>query len=391
MPSIYSYDALLPGADANPLLYYPDGGSPAVQSDFLGVRHSQGPLDGDNFRPGRQIFFDSIDPYFLSIEELFEGKTGTPFSASGVRKYTRRFLVIVKTNLLGPAGVSSCPGVPMPFAPYTPNRREEWDLLAVAVDISADQADRDDWQKWIVTVQYSTEVPPGGPTFLKTGLGNARSGTQQNPWDEPPAVEADVENETTYPVQDLDGKAYTNSADQPFTPPYARPSGYRVYTATRNEKKADFETRLEDYVYVVNSTTWKGYQPGYVLCTGGRGPLLYRGAVPFYRVTYKFLCKKRVQLPDGTFTPGWQPRILDAGMFQRDTLFGIAAIPDTLVPIVQFGHQVNQPVLLDGNGLVQTEKYDMSYPIVALRGKLKPKYRDFKDFRSVELNDLITF
>lgn len=383
MSTIYSYPALLSGALANPVFDYIASDGLVTTSDFVGANHSQGPRGIDWFRPGFKVSFPEDDPYFTSIEELATGKEGTPFSAGGTRTYTRRFRVMVKTNLIGPAGVCSCPGVPLPFAPYTPNRKEEWDRLAVAVDIKAAQELSDDWQPWIVTVSYSTDTTPYGPTYGKTGLGNALSGTQQNPWDEPATVEADVENETVYPNLDLDGFAYVNSADMAFTPAYSHPTGYRAYTVIRNEKKTTFENRTEDYVYVVNKTTWKGYPPGYVLCTGGRGPLVWRGSIPYYRVTYKLLCKKRVQLEDGSYTAGWQPKILDAGMFQKAVLFGIDLAPGRTVPIVEFGHQVNQPVMLDGTGRRQTE--------VDGDGNLIPVYLDFKAFRSVELNDLVTF
>lgn len=401
MFTIYSWPALRPDADFNPQLLvrpkvYTD---PPVAADFTGgngTPHSQGDPAGkgfDNFRPNYRVLFQPSDPYFESIEELFDDKAGKPFSNSGHRTYVRRFRVLVKTNLIGPAGVCGCPGVPMPYAPYIPNRREEWDYLAVAVDIEAVSENKGDWQAWIVTVNYSTDVGPAGPSFLKTGLGNALAGTQQNPWDEPVVVESDIETETVYPAEDLDGKAYNNSADQPFTPPYSHPTGYRVYTVTRNEKKTDFENRVEDYVYVVNNAPYKGYPAGYVLCTGGRGPLLWRGSVPYYRVTYKFLCKKRTLLPGSptNYTAGWQPKILNAGMFQKDALFNIVPLNATLVPIIKMGHQVNQPVLLDANGREQTEKFPMDYAIVSLRGKLKPIWLNFKAFRAVDLSALVTF
>lgn len=369
-----------------------------VSEQFLtnNIPHSQGPKGGDPFsrlRPGEKIVFDPDLEYFKSIEELFEGRTGTAFSSDMNREFVRRFLVEVKNvNTVGPSTACSCPGVPLPFAPYIPQRPEEWDYQAVVVNISAAQKESDDWSFWIVTVRYSTQVPAGGPTFRKTGLGNALSGPQVNPWEEPPSIEADVEIETEVPNQDLDGRPYSNSAEQPFTPPYSCQNGYRAYTLIRNERVIDFENRPEKYIYVVNSTPFKGYAEGYSLCTGGRGQKLWRGMTPYYRVTYKILCKDKNELPSGDFSAGWQPRILNAGMFQRKTLFGIDdIIGSTMVPIAPAGIPVTQPVLLNEFGQIQETKYPGDYVVVALQNKLIPIWLNFRQFRSVELNDLLNF
>lgn len=401
MATIYSSEALVAGSP--PLFSVWDSeNANIVSDDFLTKTHAQGPRGGEpfadgDFVPGIPVVFPDDDPFYQSVEELWDDISGTAWSANQSRNFVRRFRVLLQDGLnhVGPVVACSCPGIPLPWSPYKPLRKGEWDSNAVCVNLSASVENRDDYRAWVVVAQYSTEVPAHGPTLGRTGLGNATIGNQRSPWEEPVSVESDVETETVYPTADLDGKSFNNAADQPFTPPFSHPTGYRSYTVTRNERVIDFENRVEDYIYVVNSTPFKGYPAGYVLCTGGRGTKLWRGMTPYYRVVYKLLCKKRTALPGGgnqTFTPGWQPRILNAGMFQRPGLFGGGLLGDTeLIPIMKMGHHVNQPVLLDENGFEQTEKFAVDYEVVALRGKLKPTWLDFKAFRAVELNDLLSF
>ncbi len=336
----------------------------------------QAGINSDVFRPGTMVVFGDQSP-FRSVEELYTSRPGTPFSSTGPRTYTRRFRVMVKTSEIGASFVCRCPGLPEPFAPYIPARRFEYDPYARAVNISADTEKDDDWQAWVVVVQYSTEMPAWGPLFGKIKLGwDTVNGIQNKPWLLPPVIETDTETFTDYPLVDLDNLPYTDAAGRPFRPAPGFQAGYKAITITRNEK--DFDTRTEDYILVTNSSEFRKAPTGYALCLGPRATEVYLGTQKYHRVTYRVLLKKREKLKDGTFSPGWNPvNILNAGMYQRASLFG-APLPANfgLVPIVKFGVQVTDPVLLDDDG---KELVDVT----------KPTFISRRPYRSVNLGDLL--
>lgn len=348
---------------------------------------------GINFEPSGvafKIVFGAASP-FADIEELFSGRTGVPWSANQGRSYIRKFRVRTKTTtdfnnavLLGPVFIATCPGLPRPYSPYIPYRKEEWDLKALAVNIQCDQELGDDSQSWIVTISYSTDMPAGGPRFGQTYLGWITYGDQNNPWMIPPVLEYDGEVYTDYPATDILGKAYQDTVGRPFNPPRGVMRGDRVLTITRNEQF--FEDRAEDYVFKVNSVPFKGYQIGYCLSFPPRASEQWLGPTKFWRVTYKVLMRKRIKLLDGTYNSPFSPaKVLNAGMYQKRTLFvpGVGVLPITgIAPIIRFGMQVSAPVLLNSSGQEETQ-------IDPITGQLKQTYLSFDDYESADLNQLL--
>lgn len=349
----------------------------------------------DVFAPNVKITFGAF-AIWEDIEELFQGRNGTPFNSNGPREYTRRFRVRVKANqvnerakLAGPVHICSCPGIPTPFAPYIPYRKEEWDLKALAVRITAEQEHTDDSQCWIVTVYYSTDMPPGGPTFGYTAMPWITLGNQTNPWQLPPVLEYDTESYMDYPVTDLNGQPYTDAAGRPFQSPPGVLRGDRVLTITRNERF--YETRLEQYDFVTNLISFKGYDRGYAFCMGSRATETWLGPTKFWRVTYKVMLRKKIQLSDGSFVKAFNPqKVLNAGMYQRANIFGFVIPQLGTVPIIRFGQQVSQPVLLNEDGVEQKVMINFAKPGGGFFSIPKPTYMYFTDYREVDLNQLLT-
>lgn len=296
-------------------------------------------------------------PLFQMIEELYEN-SGTPFDAGGVRTYTRKFKVITKHATLGPSAVCSCPGIPYPYSMYIPGRALEYDLLARAVRISAQReagADR----SWIVTVEYSTQMPEGGPIPSgKIGLGWSTMGAQNAPWDEPPHLEWDPETTTKTPLADLDGKPFVNKAKQLIYPAPPVEDGVSVLVITKNVRFTSLEESRrygEKFSYVVNKDVFVGGFAGQVLSLPPKMTEMYRGALRYWRVVHRLKFKK-ADTPILTWlqhlfpSETWQPKILNAGMYEiRQGWLG----PDpagTLVPIFRGGQPVNFPVPLTVDG-----------------------------------------
>lgn len=371
----------------------PPGGtqSGTIENQFSGGR--AGTIDNTQYIPDAQYYldgpdaqpalthrtwdpFDRLQPggrlnlcqnsYFESIEEIFDGE-GTPWSASGVRRYVRRFRVKTRFTTMQAAAVCACPGVPRPFAPYVPGRQFEWDPYARVVDISArrEAAGEKEFAIWVVEVQYSTQMPDGGPIPpARVNLGMFALGAQNNPWDEPPSLEWDVDTATVTPLRDREGKLFKNTAGQLIYPAPAVEEGVAVLIINRNIKftsLAKLRQYLEKYSFVVNLNTFVGAARGAVMSLPPKAVEVYRGPLRYWRVTHRLKFKpkadslgnpekKWLQDVDGFGPASWQPKMLNAGMYEvRDGWFG----PDpegTLIPIFRGGQPVNYPVPLNEAG-----------------------------------------
>lgn len=377
--------------------------NPPLMSDFTDPVVNGG-FTEDVFRPGVKVLFPAQGSPYVDIEELFQERRGVAFSAHGPREYVRRFRVRMRRNwpsnerglptsfLHGPVAVCSCPGLPRPYSPYIPYRREEVDLKALAVHIQAEQEHGDDAQCWIVTVNYSTDMPPGGPTLGKTFMPWKTNGNQNNPWDLPPVLEYDTDSYTEYPIHDLYGRPFLDSAGRPHNPPPGVLKGDRVLTITRNERF--YEDREEDFLFVVNSVTFKKSPPGYAFCTGSRAVESWLGPTKFWRVTYKVILRRRRVLANDDLNntnPPFSPiPLLNAGYHQKLSLFGQALNDVHTIPIMRFGVPTPVPVLLDENGLRQTATRPVKDPVSGqTTQELIPTYKNFHIHRSVDLNQLL--
>lgn len=372
-------------------------GPPSFSEGDLGSPY-QGGVSFDPY-VGFKLSFGPNSPY-ADVEELFDEISGTPFNAGGARTYIRRFRVRVKKTAhateathetaiyAGPVAVCQCPGIPVPYAPYIPYRQEEWDLKALAIMIFAARENPGDHQSWIVTVTYSTEMPPGGPTYGLTKMPWHVAGNQSNPWELPVVKEYDSETYTEYPLHDLKGRPFLDAAGRPFNPTIPVLKGDRVLTLTRNERF--YETRLVDYDFTYNKTKFLGRDVGYAFCMGSRGQQCWLGPTEFFRVTYKILLRRKKTSVDGTVSPAFNPqKALNAGMYQKATLFGIA-VP-SIVPIIRHGQQVSAPVLLDLDGKEQTTMRNVTDPTTGqVYNEPVPTYRYFDVLEEAELNDLLT-
>lgn len=319
----------------------------------------------DRLTPATQINLCN-NRYFESIEELFDGE-GTPFDSNNVRTYVRRFRVKCRYTTMGPAAVCACPGIPMPYAPYIPGRSLEWDPYARAVRISArrEKGGDNEFSSWIVQVDYSTQMPEGGPVPpSQIGLGFEGLGVQNKPWDLPPSLEWDPETTTTTPLADKDGKPFLNSALQPIYPAPPVEEGVAVLVVKRNWKfNSLYQSRLhvEKFSHVVNSTAFVGASKGQVLSLPPKAVERYLGPLRYWEVTYRLKFKKGPVGWKGwlehLFTHDtWQPKLLDAGMYEIRNLWGVPDPAKRLIPIFRGGVQVTQPVpLKNGRAADPTE------------------------------------
>lgn len=334
--------------------------------------------------------------FFSFIDELFAGRRGTPFSADMKRDYVRRFRVTVKEKDIAAVSVCSCPGLPWAYSPYQTATGTEYDLLALLVKMTAEPEHEDDWQNWIVTCEYSTELPAGGgatgggaaggPVGTGGNLGqvgrpNQGSGALNNPEMEPPELDWDFEVVQRHRPKDLDGRPYVNSAGQPLTPAPSQEEVYAVLNYTRNELAFDRSVATK-YAFAVNSKVFLGASPGRAQCLPPKARKVWRGSLGYWRVNY------RIRFLSETSENRFQPEYLDQGLMEIDPVSG--GLRNILL---KGGVPASQPVLLDGAGRKAVSAREQS----ALNGdnppvgdtEITPTFLSFRTYPSLDLNTLL--
>ena len=336
--------------------------------------------------PPEDVQAPEPDPdQFVRCDELFSGRRGVPFSTDMRREYVRRFRVVVTNKYWGPVAIAQAPCLPFPYAPYVAVSPDgvECDLTAVCVSIVPEVEHEDEWKSWIVTCNYSTEVVESGPDSNVRFPGQA-SGSQNQPWLEPAVIEWDSEESSYAPPFDNNGFPFVNTAGQPFSPAPTFPVAHPVLVVSRNQQTFS-PAVVSAYSYAVNSVDFMGNPPGTCQVMPPRAKLMWRGRQSYYRTTWRVKIKTNFVPddinPEQLVRDVWQPRILDAGSYQLQAIFGLVPIPKSLVPIYIGGQPVSQPVMLDGHGRKLEPDAD---------GKWRPVYLRFDLYPEKDLNDLFT-
>lgn len=291
--------------------------------------------------------------YYQSVDELPYKRTGTPFNAGGAREYTRKFRVIVKLMTMGPLDVCFCPGLPLIWSPYMSVDGSEFDLLSRLVKYEAEQEHDDDWQNWIVTASYSTNLPPGGIPD-QPGSPGQPSGGQKNPGaeDDPTLEPWDVKwgNETVQRAlrYDLKGKAFVNSANQPFSPPPTFEFAHPILMVDMNVPDFDWQA-AHQWAFAVNDSTFLGAEAGCAQMMPLDAQLKFKGDFSYWRLSVKIRFAKELR-SDGTLDTFNPIQILDAGTAELNIDPDVGELK-TPKPIIRPGTgPIQHPVLLDGAG-----------------------------------------
>lgn len=335
---------------------------------------------------------------FLKVDELLDTQKGTTFSSTGIRTYTRTFIVVTNDRELGASYVCGADGIPRPFSIYQTNDGREYDLYAVLINYECARQVIDGHYHWTVVCNYSTEVPEEGiPTPNDAEIGRVPFGWHNEPWERAAVIKWDWEETTWTPPADLDGRAFLNSARQPFSPPPSFPIARLVLIVEQNELSYDADLASR-YAYAVNSDTFLHAAPGCAQCLPIRSERKNHGPVPYFRNIYRirFNIPKRLEVENENPLPvlefefpdevdpdennglqTFQPMILDQG-FGR--LQQVGPFIERAVPIFRPGSSTNAPLLLNGAG----------QELRPVGGKLKPKYLGFRVFQSQIFAPILT-
>lgn len=338
------------------------------------------------------------------VEELPFQRDGTGWNAKGPREYVRKFLVMVTDKTLTAAEVCYAPGIPLPFAPFVSIDGKTHDIAAFNVHTSAAQPDQKDWQRWIVTCQYSTDMPAAGQGSSSQGTPAQNQG-QNNPELEPPEIDWDFEVVQHALPSDLDGKAFLNSARMPFSPTPTFEQAFAVLVYSRNEMVFNRKAAAE-YAFAINSDRFLGAAPGQAQCLPPKAHMVTKGQWTYWRVTYRIRFRDDEDVVEflagpNPLAPGfgpqtihtkrsprtWQPQFLDQGLCQLtpipfsspiggSPLLGVVdedSLPKEPVPIRKRNVPISQPVCLDGSG--KEAKQDPK------TGKVTPVWLKFRVYK----------
>lgn len=252
------------------------------------------------------------------------------------RRYRRSFYVSLDSVAGGPAAAEVAVGVNGQSIPLVGSAHPNVPTATV-LSVRPDPVDGF-FTDFIVTVEYSTDAPSADEDQLPT----------ERPWDiawdsviESMAIDAEISSNPA-----VNGSPITNSAGQPFDPPYEIATYSAILRVVRNEV-AFSVTTAKLYTGKLNSDSFLGSDPLTCKCTKIAGRRFFEQNAYWWEVTYEFVFKDDRTLYQGVtpvFFSGHSLIALDNGLMQLDG-------GGNLVPCLDSeGNQVTQPVLLDGAG-----------------------------------------
>lgn len=304
---------------------------------------------------------------------------------SGERTYSRTFRVVSTDMLVGQRAAVTAFGVPELFAAYVTDT--ESDLECRVVRKSA-RPESDDWLRWLVRVEYSSEwipvlrdqsgidpatamdagsigadwTPPNAPTLTPA------EAAKLNPLFRPAEV-AISSQRTTKPFEfDLDGFPVLNAAGETFDPPPTIEDGTTVITITRNVALFDVTT-ADRYRFSVNSEPFFSFLPGEAMAANYSATRVYENGIYFDRVTWTFECR------DG----GMEfVSILNQGFMETDEDASVLAGEQVTREILVGPNPPTRPRLLDEDGFQLDVVTRPPVPAVFLRFRARRR-RNFAD------------
>ncbi len=352
----------------------------------------------------------------LSFEgELYPERNGTPQLWNGGRKYTRYFLIESFDKNVGPKTICLHPDLPKIGDAYESSNKAEKDDFALCYEKNAAQ-DGDDWNRWIVTVNYDSRIQV------------IRS------LDDPTLEELEYSWEgatlTRSHDRDRKGRPYLNPAGQPYTPAPTFPDGYAVLTLSRTVKSINYHA-IAAYTKSVNKYPFLDAPPGMVQVDSISAAPDRIGVGRYVRITMKLAFHPDIDadfdaqdagrpfpiplspLPvSPTFvgppapTPSvpadpsyrkqtWQPEFLDAGLCRLQNKEGEPHYGQP-VSIRRGDQQITQPVLLDKNGQELTPFFPIALGAVAgsaasvvVSKPITPGYTRYEHFKEMDFRYLL--
>lgn len=233
-------------------------------------------------------------PYNGYANEIMSSNEGTIFDADDIykREYTKTFRVRVLDKRVGAETVCRAPGIPAPYTPYFSAGNYEYDLSALVTNISAKKENEGDWQNWLVTVKYSTELRNTKSDF---GYPSKKDGTANHPELEPPVLDWDFEVTKEALPLDLNSRPFINSAGDLYDPPPMVDIARPVLSLQRNQ--LNFNAVIaQQYAFALNSKMFLGQYPYTAQSYPPKATQKQLGGLIYWRVHYKIRFKSLVSV-----------------------------------------------------------------------------------------------
>jgi hypothetical protein len=262
----------------------------------------------------------------IAVNEIGRGKRRGQIGESYTYGYSRWFMVKTSNpfdgpdEVMGPNAVAL--GLPQRGDPYQQPATGAYDSNALCIELTCQEQQEDETNKWLVEARYSSDYQPPTEYF--------------DPTQDAPIFAWGNERITQALQNDVDGVPIQNSAGVPYQAVTVE-AGRLTLTMQRNEYFYN-ASLAEDLLYTTNAFPQWNYDEGQVLLVeySARGPL-YKNGIEYWAHTYVF----KFDDDDGF---EYQD-LLDQGKVE----YGSSTT--TLQPIIlQGGKTVSDPVLLDGSG-----------------------------------------
>jgi hypothetical protein len=281
-----------------------------------------------------------------SIGEVWAGRRYND-NLKFIQEYVRVFQVFTDTKTDGPDTVLSAPGMPQLYDSYTNASGTEVNVAAL-VKYREPLQDNDDPTKWLVRVQYTTNIDE----IL-----------QANPLLRPAKVSRKTERFTRPIFQDANGAAIVNSAGQPFSPPPEVEDFRLVIEVQKNFLALDDFNLSNNFLYRTNSVTFLGFPPNTLWLADYSATQTIEYPTVYDACTFSFHANPLT----------WTLFILDQGYYYVDGSNNLRRVQDPFT-----AQPLSAPALLNGSG-------------AQLAHGGTPVFLSFTKFFSADFNSLAIF
>lgn len=259
----------------------------------------------------------------VSVSEKTGARGGE--TEKGEFTYTRVFIVITDSGLVGSGFVRAATGIPRRGDIYA--TATEFDTSSFAKEISAEQ-DSENPRLWNVTVNYGTISPE-----------EKAQQEEPNPILRPAVFSWSFQKAGRAVYKDINDKPIRNSAGEYFSPPPEIDDSRPVLVVNRNEPSFNPSIAI-DYQDAINSDSFLGFSAGKVKVAGIAAQSASEGQYSFWQVNYEFEFRR----------DGWQLILEDLGRNRKWKTGDPPAESGQLQPILSGGVPVSDAVPLDGSG-----------------------------------------
>jgi hypothetical protein len=219
----------------------------------------------------------------VRVGELGEARTGN-FSESGVRQYTRSFVVVTDDHEDGPLTVKQATdpntGVRIPLINEIYVAGNDTDTGARVVSIVPKQIDGEAGKAWHVQVDYDSEF----------------ADSPEDPLAAPVEISSTFQQFTRTAFYDINGSAIANAAGHYFDPSVEIDDSRPCVVMVKNQSSFNFALAM-DFQDAVNNAAWWLFPTRSVKVANISAKSAPDGGTQYVQVTYEFHIRRDLWIP----------------------------------------------------------------------------------------------